>query len=278
MSTALAGGSRRSATVDARVRELTASRAALTGGHRADLRVALELAGLHCADRLAADLDALARRVADDLATRPGGAGFGRRLSGELTAVRLRSEERVAAAAGPAVARVAARLCPGAAPMPLPPPSSPRPELPAHGCPETAARAAAGGDRTGRGAGHRRRPAAGRSRAETFAAVADPRLLAGLVALPVLGAGGHGWAAALWTAGVLVLAGALLRSRLVASDRARCRAELAREVAAAARTAERELHRRFAEIGAAAGSALDRAVAERRSRVDAELAGLRALR
>lgn len=257
----------------ARHRELVAARRRLAAGHHADLRVALGLARLSCTAGLAADLEDLGRRASE----RVQGFGPAERvhlrswLDGELDRVRLRSEERLVATAGPAVRRVAARLCPGAGPMALPGP--PVSAAAAPGCPVPGRTVA---DRARAGAG--RRPArnrAGASRAGGRGEPAvDPRLLVGLAGIPVLGAGGLGWSAALTALGVLVLLGALAHTRARAAARAHLRADMSRTVVSAGTGLERTVQRRLIEIERDAGAALDRAVAERRARVDLELAAV----
>lgn len=253
MSAALAAPDRPREARAARRRELVALRRRLDGGRDAELRAALERARLRCCAELADDLDALGLRASEHLhgAGRSGRAHFPGWLARELDAIGDRSAERFTAAAGPAVARVAARRCPGAAPLPLPGPGRADVRLPApgpgtHGAPS----------------------------AELIRTAADPRLLGGLAGVPVLGAGGIGWPAALTAVGVLVLLATVVGVRAAAAERARCRDEAARTIAAAARAGERELRRRCLDLEPAVLAALERAVTEQRCRVDAELAAL----
>ncbi|MDN5915897.1 MAG: hypothetical protein L0I76_12430 [Pseudonocardia sp.] len=240
----------------ARGRELVAARRRLAGGYHADLRAAVAMARLSCSAGLAADLDDLARRAAEraEGSGRAGRAQLPSWLAGELEEVRRRSGERFEVIAGPAVRRVAARLCPGAAPIPLP-------DVPAGAGLAPPGPATTGPAPTG--------PITGAGVA------ADPRLLAGLAGLPVLGAGGLGWATALTVAGVLLLLGVLAYLRVDASARARLRAETARAVAAAGVDAERELARRSIEVERAAGAALQRVVTDRCTRAGTELTEVR---
>ncbi|RZT89184.1 hypothetical protein EV383_6143 [Pseudonocardia sediminis] len=251
----------------ARLRELVATRRGLAGGHHADLRAALGLARLTCSAGLAADLDDLTRRADDRACTRASDrAEASPWLDAELDEVRRRAAERVDATVGPAVRRVAARVCPGATPMPLP-----------------------GADASGPDPGARRLDTVTPTLAEAWPAHgrrdavqepgsgpwSDPRLLTGLAGLPVLAAGGLGWSTALTVAGVLLLLGTLASTRSASTARARRRAETARAVAAAGVEAERELARRLIEVERGVGAALDRAVADRRALLDAEIAEVR---
>ncbi|MBW0107017.1 hypothetical protein [Pseudonocardia sp. KRD291] len=245
----------------ARGRELAATHRRLADGHHADLRAVLGLTRLSCSAGLAADLDDLARRAAEraDGSGRTGRAQLPSWLAGELDGIRRRSAERFDAVAGPAVRRVAAGLCPGAAPIPLPPP------IPLPGAPAGAGPAPAGAA-----------PAAGPARRGPWAGIAaDPRLPAGAAGIPLLAAGGLGWATALTVAGVVLLLGSLAFLRSEASERARVRVQTSAALAAVRVEAERDLARRAIEVERAAGAALHRAVTDRRNRVAAELAGLR---
>ncbi len=232
----------------ARRRELAATRDRLGGGHHAELRAALGLARLSCSAGLAADLADLTRRAGERLDTcgRAGRAELPSWLAGELDEVRRRSAERFEATAGPAVRRVAARLRPGAPPMPLPGTTGLARSATAPVAPGAVSTVATG-----------------------------PRLLAGLAGLPVLGAGGLGGATALTTAGVVLVLAALAHTRSVAAARARLAAATARALAAAGADAERELAFRLIEVERAVGAVLDRAVADRRARVERETAELR---
>lgn len=237
----VAGPDRVLEAASVRRRELAATRRRLAGGHRADLRTALGLARLSCSAGLTADLDDLGRRAALRVGTagRAERAQFGSWLAGELAQVRCRSEARYASTAGPAVRRVAAGLCPGAAPMPLP-------DGPAGTGPRVMALPVA---------------------AERGLPV-DPRLLAGLAGLPVLGVGGIGGATALIVAGLLLVLGALAHTRSTASARARLLEGAARVIAATGLDAERALARRSIETEHAVGAALERALADRRGRLE----------
>lgn len=261
----------------ARHRELAVIRRRLAAGHHTDLRVALGLARLSCSAGLAADLEDLGRRASE----RVEGSGRTERahlpswLAGELDQVRRRSEERVVATTGPAARRVAARLCPGVAPMTLP--GAPASAMTLRE-PTGPGRTVADRDPTGAGlrpARTRSRDSAGGSRARGRGEPAvDPRLVAGLAGLPVIGAGGLGWSAALTAVGVLLLLGALAHTRARTAARTHLRAEMSRTVAAAGAAAERTLQRRLIEVERDAGAALERAVAERRALVDVELAAV----
>ena len=282
----LTDGARRAEAVAERRRELTDAARRQAGGHRAELRTALGLARLRCDDDLARDLDDVRRRMSALVAGTPR-ARVREILTAELDDLARRSAERVDATAGPAVRRVAARLCPGAPLLPLPGPEPAaadvtgpcghRPHPGGVPCRLTA-RCDAGScgvpaARTG-GSGERRpdprRPATSRwSRV-----VADPRLLAAAAGVPVLGAGGFGGPGALTATGVLLLIGAAAGHRAAVTGRDRLHDEVARAVTAAGASAERHLRRRLAGIEIAAGAALDRAVARRRARADAELAAL----
>ncbi len=233
----------------ARRAELLGRRRLLAAGHRADVASALGLARLACVEELSADLGRLRDRVLTQVDhARPGElADLARSWEAELTRAGERLDRTFADRTGPDLRRLAARLCPGAPVLPVPEPERSGAD---------ALRAAPGPFRPGR------------------TLFADPRLVGVLAGLPALAVHGIGVPAALVAAGLVLLAGCLARARVVATERDRLREHVSRAVAAAAVAGERELARRLIRTEAAVVAALDRAVRDRRDRVDAELAAI----
>ncbi len=240
---------RRDDALAARRAELLARRRRLAGGPRADVAPVLALARLACTEQLTADLGRLRSELLGRAErARPGElTGLPRELEAGLAAAGERLDRTFAAHTAPELRRLAAGSCPGAAVLPL--------EVPATTDADVLS-------------------AAGVCPAPRRTLLAEPRLLGALAGLPVLAVHGIGLPAALVAAGLVLLACALARVRLLDRERARVAEHLSRAVAAAGSAGERELARRLIRTEAAVVAALERAARDRRDRDGAELAAL----
>lgn len=265
---------RQEEAVRARRAELRTRHAALTGGHRAELRTVLALSRVRAAAATTAALTALAADAAAhlDRADRAARRAFASRLAGAVDATAARLHDRWAAELRPGLLRIATTRAlpvrtalPAAGPLALPPPR-------------------------GAGSGSWRAAAlAGALRGATLWRV----LLLPLALLPVWGLPVWGlpvWGSPVWwspalggralaplavgtgTAVVLVAA----RARCVRAQRQRLRRHADDVLGAAAVALDADLDRRLIELESVAAAALDAAARRARADVESELAALSA--
>ncbi|MCW0212676.1 MAG: hypothetical protein OJJ54_04905 [Pseudonocardia sp.] len=242
--------------------ELRAERAALGGGHRAEIRSVLALARLDLAGAQRAELAGLRADAAHRIA-RTGGRGralLPQLLSAALAESAARLESRVEARALPPLRALAGGLgldpgvvdpgvvdpgAPGAAPpVGLPPPPAPA------GWSQLLLRAGSGAWRP-------------------LLAAAVP--LVGLPVLPL--AGGYALVPLLLGLSVAAVAGTIVAQR-AAMDRARWGVWVAEALAGFGAGYDTAVGRRLIEVERHVGAALDAAVTARRVAVDAELRAL----